>query len=92
MKSKIMKLISYWTLKKHVVVSIIFIVVIILFRTQFDNEAASIAIIGGVDGPTAFYLSGHFLPLKWALGYGLLFICLMALYIFVKKLKKSKSH
>jgi len=88
MMSKFVDVFTHWTLKKHVFFSIIFTVVMILLRMLFNNEAASVAIIGGVDGPTAVYLSGRLLPLKWVIGYGLIFLILMASYVLVKKLKK----
>ncbi len=80
-----------WSFKIHFVASLMMILVLKLFNT--NKQAASIGIIGGVDGPTAMFVTGKVInQLFWVNPYSIfLFIILLLLYKPVKlRIEKKK--
>jgi len=74
-----------WSFKKHVILSSGITLAVMLLRNFFSNEAASIGIIGGSDGPTAIFLAGN--PVStFLIPNVVLFTILLVLYKPFKKL------
>lgn len=87
--------ITRWTFLRHVVISIVVTIIAILSNLISSiglilmdnnipifggNQASSIAIIGGADGPTAFYTTINFSSIFEMSSYFVLFLILVALY------------
>lgn len=84
-----------WTIKKHFIAALV-LVIISVFSTVLvmygplligliglfsnGNEAVSIGIIGGADGPTAIYVTKSTAPFSWFNNHVVMFIILMGLY------------
>ena len=75
-----------WSFKKHMLFSLFFsfLIQIIKYIPVTTNNAASIGIIGGADGPTMIFLgSKTMMPLLWIFSQFIMvpiFIILLALY------------
>lgn len=93
------KMKSHWTVKKHIVLSLfmmgVFVLVeeivakgsfLMLYYSLFTpHEAASIGVIGGVDGPTTVFIA-HKMIKEPAFVKGILVLLMFSMYIPTKKL------
>ena len=93
-----------WTFIKHLMLSIILTIIfylgslivrimpiinIIGWKDMFDrNQAASVAIIGGSDGPTAIFVRSNIFLALILNRYVMLFVVLLLCYIPIKAIQK----